>query len=254
MKTFFRKHILTFLFIAYFFFLGGAYPQSERNPPIRIVSEEKNPEFAQKILGLAKWAYDKIVFDYGFNRKNHAFIGPGNEVYTPYEKDGIIEIHLCEDIESPYAHLEHKGGLEYEATIFFPLDYKEYQEKAGIEDKDLDLKAALIHEISHIITYSYNQNFPNLKNWPWYYEGLALFFESLIGYEFKTKFDESVLLWKYIHEAHGMAVIEEVSAKFKWMSPKKSSRQEAEEIIAETVGKTRKEFLKDFKKWKKDLI
>lgn len=231
--------------------------------------------YARQILKAACYAYEEIVCRQGFDRSGYTF-AHSSRIFA-YDRDQIIDIYMA-DIESPFALTQTEGGLEYRAEIFVPENYREYRNRYQIEQEQLELKASLTHELLHIITYSYNRNMQtnapgkakfSCDPWDWYTEGLARYFEALVGYrqEFlscgfrkdrgdkimvykggvnyflkypdrplnERKYDFA-LFWQYLHQTYGMEKIEDISVKFRQLDPQFCSNKQAMQIIAETLG------------------
>jgi len=244
-------------------------------------------DYARNILSAASSAYQDIVFKYGFDRKGFTFSQP--TMLFGYDHDQTIEIML-RDVQAPFAFMAptSKGGLEYQAKVFLPRDYQAYQQRYNITQPALELRASLIHELLHIIIYSYNRNMQTSltgkvsltsQNWDWYSEGLARYFEVLVGYreEFLSpgyrhvedrivrvykggvnyfakypdrplndrKYDFA-LFWQYVHKQYGMDKIEEISVRFRDLDPTVCTNQEAMQIVANTLGVDLEQLFRDF--------
>lgn len=241
--------------------------------------------YARQVLQSACVAYKEIVFKQGFNRPDYTFAKPTEDFV--YDRDRTIDIYIA-NVEAPFALMAPEGPLEYKARIFLPADYKTYQKRYNITNPELELKASVIHELFHIITYTYNRNMQTIsqgkvwltdKRWDWYNEGLARYFETLVGYrdEFlscgfrkssgrvtqiyrggvnyflrypdmplnERKYDFA-LFWQYVHQKYGMDKIEEISFKFRQINPQVCSNQEAMEIVAQTLDIPLKNLLRNF--------
>ncbi len=248
----------------------------------------KNLLYAQNVLQAACDAYQEIVVRQGFNRDGYTFAS-ASRLFV-YDRDKTIDIYIA-NVEDPFAFLQPENDLEYKAKIFIPLDYKGYQKKYNIEEPQLELKACLTHELLHIITYFYNRNMQatyqgkialGSDRWDWYTEGLARYFEALVGYrqEFlscgfrktcgkrvlvytggvnyflkypdrplnRRKYDFA-LFWQYLHQNYGMDKIEQISFEFRQVDPETCSNREAMQIVARTLGVELKALLRDFSKF-----
>ena len=246
---------------------------------------KEGERYARQILEAACSAYKEIVFHQGFNRSGYTFAQPTR--FFAYDKDKTIDIYIA-DLNAPFAFMKRQGGLEYKAEIFLPADYKAYQRRYNIDNPQAELKASLAHELLHIITFSYNRNMQassqgkislTSQSWDWYTEGLARYFETLVGYRDEylsygfrktsgkivtvykggvnyflqypdkplneRKYDFA-LFWQYLHETFGMDKIEEISFKFREMDPRLCSNQEAMEMIARTLGIPLRNLLRNF--------
>jgi hypothetical protein len=184
--------------------------------------------------------------------------------------------------------MKPQGALEYRASIYVPADFQRYRKRYKIDQPDLELKASLTHEMLHIITYCYNRNMEiscqgkaslTSGRWDWYTEGLARYFESLVGYReeflssgYRKRLGEKImvykggvnyflrypdkplderkydfaLFWQYLHQNYGMKKIEQISSKFRQIDPLLCSNLEAMEIIAQTLGISLDELWQDF--------
>ena len=149
---------------------------------------EQEYDYARKVLQAAAEGYNEIVFSQGFNRSGYSFAEPSG--LFAYDVDKVVDIYIA-DVQAPFALLTPVGGLEYQANIYVPQDYRAYRQRYKITQPDQELKASLAHEFLHIITFSYNRNMQiNLQGrtsltshrWDWYTEGLARYFEALSGY------------------------------------------------------------------------
>lgn len=241
--------------------------------------------YARQILQAARDAYREIVFIHGFNRAGYTFARP--TPYFAYDSDKVIDIYIA-DVEAPFVLMRPEDNLAYKAEVFIPADYKKYQERYKINQPHLELKASLIHEFLHIVTFSYNRNLQSASHgkvsftstrWDWYTEGLARYFETLVGYreEFlsfgfrrrngriitvykggvnyflqypdkplnERKYDFA-LFWQYLHQSYGMEKIEEISFEFRQIDPETCSNQQAMEIVARTLGIPLKNLLRNF--------
>lgn len=279
--------------------IGGAYPNRIFAAPqslqaeladgtilkVHLEEELASQDYARQVLQAACAAYEEIVFRQGFNRVGYSFAR--SDRFFAYDSDRTIDIYLA-DVPAPAVLIKPAGGLEYKAKILIPADYQEYRQRYKINKPELELQAALMHELVHIITYSYNRNMQSLRQgsssltsqpWDWYTEGLARYFETLTGYrddflsfgfrercgrEIKVyrgganyflsypdrplderKYDFA-LFWQYLHQNYGMDKIEEISVKFRQVDPKTCSNQEAMQIIAQTLGVSLEELLRNF--------
>ncbi|MBN2097080.1 MAG: hypothetical protein JW714_01225 [Candidatus Omnitrophica bacterium] len=241
--------------------------------------------YPQEVLQAACSAYQEIVFNQGFNRQNYTFACASQ--FFAYDSDQTIDIYLTQ-VDGPYSLCQPQGGLEYQASIYLPADYNSYRERYNITDFDSELKASLTHELLHIITYSYNRNMETTaqsknsitsERWDWYTEGLARYFEALVGYRdeflssgFRKNVGDKVmvykggvnyflrypdrplnerkydfaLFWQYLHRTYGMEKIEQISSQFRAVDPAVCSGQQAMQIIADTLGVELNVLLQDF--------
>ncbi|MCQ9208706.1 MAG: hypothetical protein NG712_04935, partial [Omnitrophica bacterium] len=241
--------------------------------------------YASQALEAASTAYREIVFNQGFNRVGYTFAQSDN--LFAYDSDKTIDIYIA-NVKSPFAVLTPQGGLEYKAKIFIPADYRSYRKKYNIEHPELELKASFAHELLHIITFSYNRNMQGgfhgktsftSHRWDWYTEGLARYFETLVGYKqefFSAGFREQrgriiqvykaganyflnypdeplsqrkydfALFWQYLHKNFGMEKIEEISVKFRQIDPQTYSNQEAMQLVAQTLNVPLDNLLRNF--------
>lgn len=246
---------------------------------------EEGYGYARQVLQQTCAAYREIVFNQGFNRPGYTFAQPTR--LFAYDSDKVIDVYIA-DVEAPHASMKPQGALEYKACIYVPEDYKRYRKRYKIDQPDLELKASLTHELFHIITYSYNRNMEatfqgkatlGSGRWDWYTEGLARYFESLVGYReeflssgYRKRLGEKImvykggvnyflrypdkplderkydfaLFWQYLHQNYGMEKIEQISSKFRQIDPLLCSNLEAMEIIAQTLGVTVEELWQDF--------
>jgi hypothetical protein len=136
---------------------------------------------SETVLKKASSAYKEIVNSQGFDSPGFALSNPDKDYC--YEYDRTIDIYLTEPEEGPvsaYYEIEELEGAEYSARILLPISYR---------GRKID--GSLMHELLHIITYSYNKN---IEPWSgeggntlcyagadWYVEGLARYFETLGG-------------------------------------------------------------------------
>lgn len=246
---------------------------------------EEGYRYAREVLQTACAAYRQVVFKQGFNRVDYTFASASR--LFAYDNDKTIDIYIA-DVDAPYTLLQPQGGLEYRAKIFIPADREEYQKRYNITHLQLELKASLIHELFHVISYSYNRNMQTAfqgkasltsKNWDWYNEGLARYFETLVGYRdeflssgFRKKCGKAVmvykggvnyflkypdkplderkydfaLFWQYVHQNYGMGKIEEIASKLRDIDPELCSNQEAMQIVARTLGIPLKNLVRNF--------
>jgi hypothetical protein len=247
--------------------------------------DKQRYDYAQDVLQAACAAYREIVFRQGFDRLGYTFASPTN--IFAYDSDRTIDIYM-EDIDSPYASMTAKDGLEYEAGIYVPIDFKAYRKKYKIDYPQLELKASLTHELLHIVIHAYNRNMQSTlqgkalisaKQWDWYTEGLARYFETLVGYRkaflssgFRKKLGKKLmvykggvnyflkypdrplskrkydfaLFWQYLHQNYGMDKIEKISVRFRKVDPLLCSHKQSMQIIAQTVGVSLEELWRDF--------
>ncbi|NQS99931.1 MAG: hypothetical protein HQ595_02510, partial [Candidatus Omnitrophica bacterium] len=172
-------------------------------------SGDQEYSYARQVLQAASEAYREIVINQGFSRTGYSFTKPTG--LFAYDADKVIDIYIT-DVEAPFALLTPVGGLEYQANIYVPQDYRAYRKRYKISQPELELKASLAHELLHIITFSYNRNMQiNLQGktsltshrWDWYTEGLARYFEALAGYReeflsagYRKDLGDKVLVYK----------------------------------------------------------
>lgn len=246
---------------------------------------EEGYRYARQVLKEARAAYREIVFNQGFSRQGYTFAQPTR--LFAYDSDKTIDVYIA-DVDAPHASMKPQGALEYKASIYVPADYEQYRKRYRIDQPDLELKASLTHEMLHIITYCYNRNMEincqgkaslTAGRWDWYTEGLARYFESLVGYReeflssgYRKRLGEKImvykggvnyflkypdkslderkydfaLFWQYLHQNYGMKKIEEISSKFRQIDPLLCSNQEGMGIIAQTLGVTVEELWQDF--------
>ena len=246
---------------------------------------EEGYGYARDVLQAACLGYNEIVFHQGFNRQGYSFASANR--FFAYDSDRAIDIFIA-DVEAPFAWMQIEDGLKYKAEIYLPVDYQEYRRRYKIVHPELELKANLTHELLHIITYSYNRNMQTTSQgsasltssrWDWYNEGLARYFESLVGYQdeflsagYREKCGDKIivykggvnyfltypdkpleqrkydfaLFWKYLHQNYGMDKIEEISFKFRQLDPLSCSNQEAMEVIAQTLEVPLESLLRNF--------
>jgi hypothetical protein len=242
-------------------------------------------DYPQQVLQAACTAYKEIVFHQGFNRQGYTF-SSAEELFA-YDSDKTIDIYICA-VQAPMAWMEFAGDLQYQGKVLIPQDYEAYRQRYNIDQPQVELEASLIHELCHIIVFSYNRNMQTLtqgktsltsKRWDWYNEGLARYFETLVGYEDeflsagyrrdygiktvvykggvnyflkypdrpleKRKYDFA-LFWQYVHRNYGMDKIEQISCEFRKLDPLRCTNYEAMQVIARTLGLPLKELLRDF--------
>lgn len=248
-------------------------------------AQDEERVYAREVLAAARAAYQEIVSRQGFNRPGYTFTSPNR--HFAYDQDRTIDIYIA-DVENPFTLMQHVQGMEYKAQIFMPADYQEYRKRYNISRPQSEIKASLVHELLHIILYSYNRNMQMpyqgkaslvSKRWDWYNEGLARYFETLVGYreEFlssgfrkragneimvykgganyllrypdqpleKRKYDFS-LFWQYLHQVYGMQKIEQISSKFREIDPLLCSGYQAMQLIAQTLGVSLEKLWQDF--------
>ncbi len=242
-------------------------------------------DYAEEVLQAACDAYKEVTFNQGLNRDGYTFASADR--FFAYDSDRVIDINI-DNVDVPFALMSPQGGLEYKAEIFVPADYRTYRKRYRISHHQLELKAALTHELLHIIIYSYNRNMQKASQgkvsltsyrWDWYVEGLARYFETLVGYReeflssgFRQKSGKIIkvykggvnyflrypdkplnerkydfaLFWQYLHQNYGMHIIEEISCKFRQINPGLCTNHQAMQIIAQTLGVSMESLLQDF--------
>jgi hypothetical protein len=256
-------------------------------------------QFPQQVLDSARQAYERIVNEFGFNRKGYSFAS-ADKNYA-YDGDKTIDIYIgslgpsdnfyfhslnWQDFaKAPFYQVRYEGRYRYSAMIAVPADYKAYLKKASEQfayseavDIFSHLKAAMMHEMLHIITFYYNKN---LLSWykfnpldnryqggDWYVEGLARYFETFSGFNgnfysasadfyqrpgaFRSgqNLSESgydfAVFWKYFHSRFGMETIEKLSYRLRSVQTKGSSNEKAAGIINQVTGISFSEISGDF--------
>lgn len=217
--------------------------------------------FAARVLRNAVIAYRTIVEEMGFSTPGYSFSQPNrNYVHDP---DRTLDIYLGSGPafkDAPCFDTIRVSPTAYHAVILLPASYKGFIHRwekvnpspLGERDLDTDLKGTLIHEMLHAILFYYNRNLgkesaqgalPGVKA-DWYVEGLARYFETLVGakHDFysqgfkqtlpdKIRFSrggsnyylrypdqvftdlryENALFWKFIDDRFGMQAIEKLS-------------------------------------------
>ncbi len=272
-------------------------------------------EFPRQVLEASREAYEKIVQESGFDREGYSFARA--DTSYAYDEDKVIDIYIgsndCRDEfrfhsldyrdfkNAPFYEMRYEERYRYSAVLAIPADYqaclKEASRQFGYSDNiDMSshLKGALMHEMLHVITFYYNKN---LLSWyelnplnkcyeggDWYVEGLARYFETLIGFEDNfysagfyqrindrkvrymkggvnwfmrrpdQKFSELeydfAIFWKYLYQKFGMEAIEELSCGLRFAEKAGGEGGgNISRIIEQATGAKFSEVIRDFAKF-----
>lgn len=257
-------------------------------------------DFAREVLHAAVLAYETITRTEGFSTEGYTFAA-ADPLYA-YDPDRTIDIYLGDPSQTaptigkktfsfkdaPCFDTVHVDGNAYQAMILLPANYREFignwekinPSPLGPRSPSSDLRGTLVHEMLHVIVFYYNRNLnkddtggetpePGLrKHTDWYVEGLARYFETLVGarHDFfsqgfkqtlpdKIRFSrggsnffmrypdqpftelryENALFWRFLHERYGMGMIERLSRELRGARPQ-DYRTELERATREPLN------------------
>lgn len=257
--------------------------------------------FPKEVLDAAVLAYQTITQFQGFATPGYSFAAPDKNY--AYDPDRTIDIYLGDPgdaypfrfygfqnmtlRDAPCFDTIKLSDTQYQAVIFLPANYPQFikawerinPSPLGSRNTQVDLRGTLVHEMLHVILFYYNKNLSKDrrlggKGVDWYVEGLARYFETLVGarHDFysqgfkqmlpdKIRFSrggsnyfmrypdqaftqlryENALFWRYMDYRYGMGVIEKLSRNLR-----KSSEPDFKHALEEATGKPLSELLKDF--------
>ena len=266
------------------------------------------PSFPREVLDAAVLAYQTIVQIEGFSADGYSFAKP--DLQYAYDPDRTIDIFLGSPTDNAYASYGIGAASfrdapcfdtipvlenQFQAVILLPINYREFirnwekinPSPLGKRNIDVDLRGTLAHEMLHAILFYYNKNLnkevssdqnqgrAKTGKVDWYVEGLARYFETLVGakHDFfsqgfkeilpdKVRFSrggsnyfmrypdqaftelryENALFWRFIDYRKGMKQIEFASRNFRGAD----MSENLEEMLEKLTGMKMPQLLGEF--------
>lgn len=233
----------------------------------------ETPAFARQVLDAAVLAYQTISEFQGFSANGYSFAHP--DTAYAFDPDRTIDIYLGHPDQewkkgsstlafkdAPCFDTLMSSPNAYDAVILLPSNYREFirnwekinPSPLGKRNIDVDLRGTLTHEMLHAVLFYYHKNLGRSgaghsgTKTDWYIEGLARYFETLVGarHDFysqgfkemlkdKVRFSrggsnyfmrfpdqaftelryENALFWRFLDERYGMPAIETMSRRLR---------------------------------------